>query len=307
MEENKKQEKPAEKEEEKKIIIATHSGNFHADDVFATAIIKLMHPEAEIIRTRNEEIIKKADYRVDVGFKNNPETNDFDHHQEEGAGTRDNGIPYASCGLVWKKYGKKICGNESAAKEIDETIIQTIDATDSGVEFPPIKNTEVIPYTISNVIELENLTWQERGSNDEAFLKVLETATKILKRAIEQAKAKEEAKKIVNEALEKSKGPIVELPFYCPWKHVITKTNKKLVMFPSKANIWVLYAVPIKENSFSHKILMPKEWAGKTGEELEKTSGIKGAIFCHKNRFMATAKTKEAIMKMAEKTLSINE
>ena len=34
-------------------------------------------------------------------------------------------------------------------------------------------------------------------------------------------------------------------------------------------------------------------------EVLEKTIGVNGAVFCHIGRFIAVAKTKEAILKMA--------
>jgi len=45
---------------------------------------------------------------------------------------------------------------------------------------------------------------------------------------------------------------------------------------------------------------LPEGWAGKSGEELEKVTGVKGAVFCHRGLFTAVAETKEAITKMAE-------
>ena len=35
--------------------IAVHEGKFHADDVFAAAILTLVFPKIKIIRTRDEE------------------------------------------------------------------------------------------------------------------------------------------------------------------------------------------------------------------------------------------------------------
>jgi uncharacterized UPF0160 family protein len=37
---------------------------------------------------------------------------------------------------------------------------------------------------------------------------------------------------------------------------------------------------------------------------LEKITGVAGAIFCHNARFMAVAKTKEAILKLSEIALN---
>ena len=84
----------------KKII--THSGSFHTDDIFACAALSILLEDddmpLEIIRTRDQEVIKSLDkeegYVVDVGGVYNEEENKFDHHQPGGAGKRPNGIEY---------------------------------------------------------------------------------------------------------------------------------------------------------------------------------------------------------------------
>ena len=88
--------------------IVTHSGSFHQDELFAVAALLFIFPDAEVIRTRDDAVIKSADIAVDVGGIDDPNKERFDHHQEGGAGKRANGIPYASFGLVWKKYGEII-------------------------------------------------------------------------------------------------------------------------------------------------------------------------------------------------------
>ena len=104
--------------------IITHEGMFHTDDVFATAILKDIFPEymklsdgekmryVEYIRSRDNKVLGNArksesEMLVDVGGQNDSENVNFDHHQEGGAGARENGIEYASAGLVWKQYGKE--------------------------------------------------------------------------------------------------------------------------------------------------------------------------------------------------------
>ena len=47
--------------------IATHNGSFHADDVFGVAVLRLLHPGATLLRTRDAALIAAADYAVDVG------------------------------------------------------------------------------------------------------------------------------------------------------------------------------------------------------------------------------------------------
>ncbi len=287
--------------EDNAVTIVTHNGSFHADDVFAVAIMRVMFPDARIVRTRNEELIRKADFRVDVGFRNDPETNDFDHHQEEGAGKRDNGVPYAACGLVWKHFGEKVCGSRSVADDVDARLIQPIDAIDSGVSFPPIEGTSIVPFTVSDVVELMNLTWLEKTSVDDRFLEAVDYASLILRREIAHAKAREESKKIVDKALaDSTDSPVVELPHYCPWKHVLCATDKLFVIFPTLGGLWTLYSIPKSEGSFENKRLLPAAWAGKTNGNFEKASGVKDVVFCHKSLFIATAKTREAILKLVD-------
>ncbi len=96
------------------IIVATHNGNFHADDVFSVAALRSVLPSFKLIRTRNLDLIAKADIVIDVGGEYDPDTGRFDHHQRGGAGQRENAIPYSSFGLVWQKYGLEICpGNQA--------------------------------------------------------------------------------------------------------------------------------------------------------------------------------------------------
>ena len=101
----------------KKLCIAVHDGVFHADDVFAVAILKIINEDIEIIRTRDDEVLATADMRLDVGGRYNPETGDYDHHLVQGAGERKNGIPYASCGLIWKHFGMQIAKTRARKRQ----------------------------------------------------------------------------------------------------------------------------------------------------------------------------------------------
>ena len=85
------------------MLIATHGGKFHADDAWAVAVLKVLFPDADIVRTREQATIDAADFAVDVGGVWNPAAGRFDHHQKEFDATRGSGVPYASAGLVWRR------------------------------------------------------------------------------------------------------------------------------------------------------------------------------------------------------------
>jgi len=74
-----------------KVKIATHSGFFHADEVFAIAVLKLyfqkQSKDIEVVRTRNLETIASCDIAVDVGGGYDPDKDTYDHHQKEKPGS----------------------------------------------------------------------------------------------------------------------------------------------------------------------------------------------------------------------------
>src|SRR3954447_21737947 len=104
------------------MVVATHPGDFHADDVFAVAALGLLHGPLDVVRTRDGDRQAAADIRVGVGGRWDPATGDYDHHQRGGAGERENGIRYASFGLVWRAHGEALAGRPEAAAAIDERV-----------------------------------------------------------------------------------------------------------------------------------------------------------------------------------------
>src|SRR5690242_10089916 len=154
--------------------VATHPGNFHADDVFAIAVLELVHGELEIVRTRDAEAQAAADLRVDIGGRSDPATGDFDHHQRGGAGERANGIRYASFGLVWREFGAGLAGSQDAADAIDERLVQGVDANDTGQNISTALFEGIRPMTVSGVIGALNAHWDEEWTQAEEDARFLE-------------------------------------------------------------------------------------------------------------------------------------
>jgi uncharacterized UPF0160 family protein len=124
------------------MIIYTHSGRFHADEVIACALIQLAHRfqpiDIKIIRTRDPKLLAAADgdtHVVDVGGEYDPDRNRFDHHQPEfdekypGSTTR-----MSSAGLVWLKY-RDTLATPIAHAGIYRRVVAGIDAHDNGVPY----------------------------------------------------------------------------------------------------------------------------------------------------------------------------
>lgn len=70
-------------------LFGTHSGVFHCDEVMASVLLKyakVLVPPAVIIRTRNEELLKKLKLVYDVGGICDPKKLRYDHHMRDFKG-----------------------------------------------------------------------------------------------------------------------------------------------------------------------------------------------------------------------------
>lgn len=286
----------------KKII--THSGNFHTDEVFACAVLSLLHDgNVEIERSRDPKVWATGDYVVDVGAEYDPSRGRFDHHQEGGAGIRENKTPYSSFGLVWKEFGEKVTGSSYVASLIDLRLVQPIDAGDNGFETFGVHG-DVSPFLVQDVISSFRPGWNEPRTEDEGFFEAVPFAKKILEREIMRTKREEEGKKFAEKAYEEAEDKrIIVLEDHYPWYEAIgTKPEPLFVVKPDRGNMgkWKIEAVRSEVHSFKNRKNLPSTWAGKTGNELAEISGVPDALFCHNKLFVAVAGSKEGALKLVQ-------
>ena len=111
---------------QKNITAFTHSGKFHADDVFSSALLRYINPEITI--TRGNRVPEDFEGIVfDIGRGR------YDHHQRDSR-VRENGIAYAAFGLLWEELGAEILGSEELAQKFDEAFVQPLDNNDNTGE-----------------------------------------------------------------------------------------------------------------------------------------------------------------------------
>lgn len=291
--------------------IVTHSGNFHADEIFACATLSIYYKGAiEIVRSRDPKVWEEGDIVLDVGSEYDEERNRFDHHQEGYALARENGIPYASFGLIWRIFGEKVVGSASAARIIDERLVQPIDAGDNGIE-TYTKHRDVAPYLISDVIGAFRPGWDEERTSDEGFHEALAVAQQVLAREIILARSEEEGARRTEEAYVQAEDKrIVVLDNHYHWYHVLSSHPEPLyVVKPNRGSggEWKIEAVRDDTHSFKNRKDMPIAWAGKKDGELASISGVADAIFCHNKRFIAIAGSKEGALALARRAVNNNE
>jgi len=285
------------------LTVVTHNGIFHADDVFSIASLKKVFPSFNLVRTRDADTITKADIVVDVGGQYDEDKGRFDHHQRNGAGERENGIPYSSFGLIWKKYGLQICnGQQDVADAVDSGLVSTIDAIDCG-------HVEGVSegISLSQTISMFNPTWEEEDDIDKRFDEAVAFASRILERFIASAIGGVKAKEIVAKAIEKAKDPrVIVLDKFTPWKRTVHALSKDALymVYPSQTGQWRIQTVPVEPGSFENKKSLPASWGGLSAKELRQVTGIDDAMFCHNGLFIAGAESFESVLEMAKLALN---
>ena len=296
--------------------IITHDGKFHADDVFAVAALLILNKDAKVVRTRDSRVILGGDIVVDVGGVYDEQKNRFDHHQIEGVGTRKNGlpvaagvahagIPYAAFGLVWKKFGEKLCGDTSAQSRVEEILVVPIDANDNGIDLSLPKFPGSFSYEISDVVRSFTPTWQEGESYLESnFNEAVSFARRIIEREIQRAKAfvagEQKVQAVYNEAADKR---LIILDGDYSWKDVLSRFPEPLYVVHPQNGTWRLYSVRDNPHLFVNRRDLPQSWAGLRDAKLAKITGVPDSVFCHRNRFMAVAKSKNGAIALAKLAL----
>lgn len=308
--------------------IVTHSGKFHADDVWAVATLAILFPEYELIRTRDPERIAAADFAVDVGGIWDPPTGRFDHHQKGFAGARASGVAYASAGLVWREFGAR-CVAWLARRDLDETlepdqarqiayaidadIVQYLDMADNGAARHAPGG-----YGLSAVITGYNPNWleEQQAGNPaaaealrlERFRHAMGFMQEVIAnqvryrvgslRALEQVRAGE---------LHENGRVLVLKNASLPWSGVVRNEMPRVLLvigYSISEDRYMLNTVPANPETFEARIDLPAAWAGLRGAELAAVTGVADAVFCHNKRFIAAALSFEGALALARQALA---
>lgn len=279
------------KETNKFEMLITHSSKFHADDVFSTALMLILNPNAKVIRSLMPEITEdackirnKSYITYDIG------RSEFDHHQNDTP-VRLNGIKYAAFGLLWREFG-----DWNQYPYFDEDFVQLIDDHDNGGK----------PYEISKMISTFNPTsidikeGKELGISssvlyDSAFFTAVDFAKKYLIRLFAMYDEENAADELIrSDDVEFYKGidgtysSILVLPKYCNYKKSVAKYYPMVtaVIYPSEREGWNAQVVTKSLDTMESDFTFDPSMCG-----LPKDALPNGITFVH--RFLLVADSKE--------------
>lgn len=267
----------------------THSGKFHADDVFSSALLLYLNPQITI--TRGNQVPEGYDGIVfDIG------RGQYDHHQRDSR-VRENGVPYAAFGLLWEELGSGILG-ETLAQRFDEEFVQPLDNNDNTGEknelaslignFNPVWDAQN-----QKIYDKSKLTagQKECGLTGE-FLHAVRIAGLILENKFARYRADARADEKIEQvlAMQETQGGdarILVLPEFVPCQKRLKETDIAFVIFPSNRGGYCIQPQK-KPDSMNYKCSFPKQWLGLENEELQEATGLASAGFCHKGGFLMT-------------------
>lgn len=299
--------------------------------------------EIDLRRTRNPNELQHCDIVFDVGQIHAPKNYRFDHHgSSSGAGrlsksaTKQAGkevyIPYSGIGLLWKNFGeefvrmaiKRTSSDETQAEaepwmiekvteEMDQRIIQGICAHDAGMTGQDNKDEEVVrTMTLAEAMQRMNVCQAMRGFGPElqkrqmfrAAGMFINTLIPCINSSIDLQINIPQVKAVIQECKEKGNQILVVNTFSSAWRVLIASAPQILFVIQQQTDergTYAVLAVPTGNNKF--RALLPDEWSDHGAEALSAITGIHDAVFCHKERFHATALSQGGAIKLAKKAI----
>lgn len=319
------------------MFITTHDGQFDTDDVAAVATLRLAgysERNFRIRRTRNSQVIAESEFVIDVGLVYDHSLRRYDHHQKGGAGTRENGVPYASFGLVWKHYGVMAIVNvleyylpkqirsqinfdvllNKVFLLVDANLVQGVDARDCGVK-THIGINGASPYTISDAISAWNVPWymseldkRDNGLFSGAVVRFQEVLSNEIKSQTGNALAEHNARIMIENQKE---NKILILDQFVPWSNYVAEHCPRAlyVIFPDQSGSFRVQAVPVGvgKESFELKAPLPENWRGKSPQELIGLTSCEDVTFVHNAGFIMGCKTLDGAKHCAELAVQLYE
>ena len=268
----------------------THDGSFHADEVTACSLLLLFDriDRDKIHRTRDPSVLKGCDYVCDVGGEYSPDARRFDHHPIDYQGH------LSSAGMILLYLKDRNVIDSHLYDFFNRSLIIGVDAHDNGMAKLEYGMTS-FSQVVSNFLPIEYSATDEEMNH--AFFKAVDFVVGHLDRMKHRFAYTVKCSTMVKEAMADGNSALV-FEQSIPWIENFFELGgeahpAQFVVMPSGRH-WKLRGIPPNlSDRMKVRRPLPEKWAGLRDEELRKITGIPGAIFCHKGRFISIWETKE--------------
>lgn len=270
--------------------VGTHDGAFHADEVTACALLVVFDlvDEDKIVRTRDPSKLAECEYVCDVGGEYDPSRKLFDHHQADYVGR------LSSAGMILHYLKEHKILNDNEFHFFSHSLINGVDDHDNGLD-PQIPGVCTYSHVMANFTPIQyDVAPKEQ---DKAFFEALTFAKGHLIRLWHRYQYIQSCRETVAQVME-SRDPYLVFEKAIPWIDTFFELGgeghpAQFVIMPTGKH-WKLRGIPPSlDHRMEVRFPLPKEWAGLLDEDLKRVTGISGAIFCHKGRFISVWETRE--------------
>lgn len=324
--------------------IVVHNGAFQADEVFAVAFLIMYYPGLqidvksllerddypfEIIRTRDQDIIDKADIVCDVGGVHSPINLRFDHHQWEKPKDADpqwytipkglHGdwhakakVTPSSCGLVldylWHYHHSKKTGllPTELVNRFFKFLVLGIDAVDNGMaQVPKDIKLRYKPFNISEQIKHYNAEEDISEEQDINFHRAVDVALFHL-RYWDSGFYRDQVNYVpFKELIDAQSGDHLCMPkFYKGWRGMLNRAKAlkkyKRIVWPTidekGQREWRVQVPPKEPGSFEFTV--PPLDGSKVNPEHPYGHSTGDLVFVHSGHWIGATRTKEAAYKL---------
>lgn len=282
--------------------VGTHDGSFHADEVTACALLLVFDlvDQDKIVRSRDLRVLEGCEYVCDVGGVYDPAIKRFDHHQSEYKGD------LSSAGMVWLYLRDRGIIDEPTYDFFNRSLIWGVDAHDNGRMTP-----EMGTCTFSNVVSnfVPSIYDAPNEEQTKAFFEAVTFAEGHVRRLLERFRYIQSSREKVAASMKK-KEKFLLFDEAMPWMECFFEmggeTHPALFVIMPSGGHWKLRGIPpTLEERMKVRLPLPQEWAGLLDDDLKRVSGIPGAIFCHKGRFISVWESKEDAFKALSLVLKL--
>jgi uncharacterized UPF0160 family protein len=282
--------------------IGTHDGSFHADEVTACALLLVFElvDKDRIMRSRDLATLNQCEFVCDVGGVYDPLIKRFDHHQSEYTGD------LSSAGMILLYLKEQGIIDEATYDFFNRSLVFGVDAHDNGRVTPEF-GTCTFSQVVTNFVPAVYDAPKEEQSR--AFFEALEFVVGHLRRLLERFRYIFACREKVIASMG-NREKFLYFEEAMPWMECFFEmggeTHPALFVVMPSGGHWKLRGIPpTLEERMKVRLPLPQEWAGLLSDDLKRASGIPGAIFCHKGRFISVWETKEDVFKALEYVMGL--
>ncbi len=271
-------------------FLGIHDAVFHADEVTAAALLIIFDlvDRDKIVRTRDELLLAECEYVCDVGGVYDPDLKRFDHHQVSYRGKM------SSAGMVLLYLKEERIISSSIYRFLDRALVSEIDAHDNGM-VKLVAGYSTFSQVVGNFVPSHFHSSEE--AMERGFFQALDFTKGHIDRLLEKHRYNLLCRGLIAEAM-KERGDALLFSSAIPWSDGFFdlggESHPALFVVMPSGSYWKLRAIPPNgRDRMAMRLPLPKSWAGLSAEDLQKETQIRGAIFCHKKRFISIWETRE--------------